>query len=253
MSLKIHKLFQRALEKYKKEGIIPLLSSGFRYTYKQGIRKYLPPVSYPIIQDVEIYIPDKRLRVLDKIVLGEDFHFDKNHKKSNVSLIQKYILPGDEVVVVGGGRGITSVNAARQVGTGGSIVVYEAAKSQISKLKETIKLNDVEHVVSIRHAVVGEALSTLDSIQNAPTLSAEDLPECDVLEMDCEGGEIHILDNLGINPECIIVETHPRQNADTRKIGRILKTMGFEIVESKPDRNSGDVIVGKISREETET
>jgi hypothetical protein len=67
----------------------------------------------------------------------------------------------------------------------------------------------------------------------------------DILEMDCEGSEISILERLTHTPSWIVVETHPNLGADTDVVLSLLEQIGHTVVESVPDPVDGDVVVSK--------
>ena len=59
----------------------------------------------------------------------------------------------------------------------------------------------------------------------------EELPSCDVLELDCEGSEIDILRRMVITPRVIIVEIHPWLFKEPAEwVVENLITQGYEIV-----------------------
>jgi hypothetical protein len=45
---------------------------------------------------------------------------------------------------------------------------------------------------------------------NSALVHPKYLPECDYLELDCEGSEKSILEKMRINPKFIVVEVHPK-------------------------------------------
>jgi len=237
-------LIKRAKYKYEEDGLKSFVIASLRHVYKLYIRNYIPKRDYLIKQNIKIYDPDYRF--LDEYIMGSDFIIPDNHKQSNVLLVRKQINDGDDVITVGGGRGITSINAALEVGPSGSVTIYEPSKSQINELKQNSILNEVDNIITTRHAFVGEVIIDVDDVETARGISPEDLPECDVLELDCEGAEKEILEGLKTRPNTIIVETHPRQGTATEKISRILKQSGYSIIDKEKDRHCGDILVGSL-------
>ena len=57
----------------------------------------------------------------------------------------------------------------------------------------------------------------------------EGLPECDLLELDCEGAEVEILTRMKIQPRTILVETHGAQGAPTALSRRVLEDRGYDV------------------------
>lgn len=147
-----------------------------------------------------------------------------------ISALQNHVAPGDSVVIVGGGLGVSSVVAARCTGPTGSVLVFEGSKEYISRVRETADLNDVSEVVRVEHAVVGEAIRLRGEQGEADVVSPSDLPECEVLELDCEGVELDILDALPFRPRVIIVESHGFLGAPTDEVRSMLENQSYRIV-----------------------
>lgn len=80
---------------------------------------------------------------------------DNRREGGLVQLHKDYTNQGENVAIVGGGVGVSSIVAAQQVGEEGSVTVYEGAKSQFHALTETISFNDMERIVTPRQAAVG--------------------------------------------------------------------------------------------------
>jgi hypothetical protein len=135
------------------------------------------------------------------------------------------VSSGDSVVIVGGGLGVTAVIAGRQAGPEGDVTVYEGAENMVEHIEETIEINNPPCPIRVEHGIVGAA-HRLDGLSgDAAIVPSENLPECDVLEMDCEGAEEEILSDLAIRPKHIIVETHGNET----QIRNELTTIGYEI------------------------
>lgn len=137
---------------------------------------------------------------------------------------------GDEVVIVGGGYGVTAVRAAQIVGEAGHVTVYEGGEEQVEVVNETIDVNGVTSLCETSHAIVGEEKVLYGDSGGADRISPDELPDCDVLEMDCEGSELQILENMDIRPETLIIELHPGQYTDDI-YGPIdnVREMGYEL------------------------
>lgn len=237
-------LFTKAFEKYQKEGLTALTYASARYVYQDTIRPHLSCQQYPNIQGVLVYSPKRCKKRLDNI-FSVDRSWPKNHKQPNCDFIRKYVDKADTVIIVGGGYGISSVVAATQVGETGEVLIYEGAKDMISDLFKTLSHNGVAKQTTVNHAIVGQAEDLKSSAGEAKKIQADDLPSCDLLEMDCEGAELSIIPRLSKNVSTIIVETHPRKGAPTSAVETALNEKGWQIIESTPDRNSGDVLVAK--------
>ncbi len=118
---------------------------------------------------------------------------------------------GDDVVIVGGGFGVSAVRAARESETG-CVTVFEASDSQAALVRETLALNGVPTEWSVLEQAVGS--NVFEPYGDASVSAVEQilpsaLPECDTLELDCEGSELSILKGLTARPSALVVEIHP--------------------------------------------
>lgn len=207
------------------EGFIPLIRKGIPFVHENYVSPYLP-------RTVVRYngVPVKAARVFDTSLpwrKGQRPQFESGL----ISAISRHVSPGDDVVIVGGGWGVTAVAAAKKIGSSGSVTVFEGAKREVNRVEETVSLNSVSDIVEINHAIVGPEVH-LKSASGAPDhISPDKLPPCDVLELDCEGSENEILQNLSTYPEHIFVETHGIYGSPTNKVRNTLKKLDYEILQ----------------------
>jgi len=143
--------------------------------------------------------------------------------------INRVVKPGHRVTVIGGGHGITAIAAALRTGPSGAVTCYEAGRGHARAIRRAARRNAVHDRLTVKHAVVGKAVDVWGTGSPAPVFSATSLPECDVLEMDCEGSERLILDEMTIRPPAILVETHGHLGAPTDSIGERLIKMGYDV------------------------
>lgn len=124
---------------------------------------------------------------------------------------EQFIESGDTVVIIGGGRGVTAVSAANKTGEEGEVIVYEASEKYASLIQDVIDLNNVSSICDVRRAVVSDAINVFgsDGSAGADVVYPTDIPDCDVIEMDCEGAEFDIIREMKIRPRAAIVEVHP--------------------------------------------
>lgn len=147
-----------------------------------------------------------------------------------VSAMENKLKEGDDVVIVGGGWGVTAVLASNMVGECGNITVFEGAKESVEKIEETVRMNDTYDNIKVNHCVVGEAVSLRGELGDAQRLKPADLPNCDVLELDCEGSEIEILRNMDFRPRIILIESHGIHNAPSTEVAEILRENSYSIL-----------------------
>lgn len=154
-----------------------------------------------------------------------------DYERSLIAGIRSWVAPGDTVVVVGGGRGVSSVVAARRTGPEGSVNTYEGSAERCELATETVNLNEVDDVVEVNHDIVGEAVSLANASEGATTLPPGELPACDVLVLDCEGAEMEILEQLDQRPRVLIIETHAFLDSPEEDVRATLDDLGYEVVD----------------------
>lgn len=158
--------------------------------------------------------------------------FDKTDRRPEyeealVAAIRDKVTVGDDVHVIGGGKGVSSVVCWRQSAADGSVTTYEADAERVKTLRETFQINEAP--IDVKHAIVGEAGRISGDVGDARLIPASELDSCDVLVLDCEGAEQEIIDNIDFQPRTIIVETHGVFDAPTDETIELLQENGFEI------------------------
>lgn len=158
------------------------------------------------------------------------------HKSGMVEQIDATVQPGDEVVEIGSGFGVLTVRSARAATRSGRVYGYEAAKDRIEQGRETLRLNDVDGFASIEHAIVGAAGDVFGEPADADRIAVENLPPCDVLVTDCDGGERHILSALtrSTAPRGVVIESHGMHGASTEWVLNRLEELGLSIKSTTP-------------------
>lgn len=198
------------------------------YGHKHYLRRLMPRVG-PVLHAGTASTIDWRLfdKQLPPQFRPPDVCDIPDYEEKLVKALGRTVRPGDRIVVVGGGNGTTAVVAARLTGPTGQVICYEASSGQLPVIRETFRRNDVR--VDLRFAAVGEAIGVYGNEQPAPVLAPEDLPACDILEMDCEGAERIILDRMTIEPRAIAVETHRVYGAPKEQVRDQLERRGYRV------------------------
>lgn len=152
-------------------------------------------------------------------------------ESASVEGLKRVVRRGDTVVVVGGGTGVTAVIAARlSAGLDGSVTCFEGAKDRVRYVREAAELNSVDNL-QVVHAVVGATSHLFGDADGCRLTDPKDLPNCQVLEMDCEGAEISILRQMVIRPRAVVVETHGLFGAATMSVREALEDLGYRVVD----------------------
>lgn len=144
--------------------------------------------------------------------------------------IRGTVESNDTVVVVGGGRGVSSVVAARQAAPDGHVTTYEGGAERLGIARETAVLSRVADSVSIEHSIVGSGIDVVGDGSDAVLIEPDDLLECDVLVLDCEGAELEILESLDQRPRTMIVETHAFLDSPESAVRNKLDNLGYTVV-----------------------
>lgn len=186
-------------------------------------------------------VPVRSGRLLDATDVKPDY------EESLLAAMRSRIEHGDDIVVVGGGRGVSTVVARRLAADEGSVTVYEGATSQLELVRETLALNQIDDV-TVNHAVVGDPQALWDDEGEADRVKPVELPACDLLVLDCEGSEVGILEAVDL-PETVIVETHGVFDAPTDETWELLEGRGMSVVTDRTEIKNEDVHVLTAVRE----
>lgn len=206
--------------------------TAIQWLYDTLIRKYLP-------KKISVYntVPVRDHRLLD---INKKDTVPK-YEEPLIDAIRLHVNDEQDIVLVGGGWGVSSVIAARW--TSENVTVYEGSEKQIRRAKETIRLNNVDEKVQIKHAVVANDISTWGDVGDAEYVNPTDIGTCNVLVLDCEGAEEEILQDMNINPETIIVETHEHFDVPKEHIEEILQKRGYQVMDCAVEDESKGVYV----------
>lgn len=207
------KAYNKAIE----DGFLSLITVIPVYIYANYIRSYL--LTHTIIITYNGVESPHRVSVLDRIIPKYTRQSDTpDYESVEIDAIRTYCREGDKVVIIGAGRGITPTIAANSVGEEGEILAYEASADRILQARRTIQHNSVSERVGIHHKIIAKAEDVAGKIGSASTLSPDKLPNCDYLEIDCEGAEEIILEEMTISPRIISVETHEKKGFRTQRL-----------------------------------
>lgn len=234
----IHRLLRRTRGGGSQEGFYSVIAKRIRSSYRKAGRLYQRMLrgKMPVVGHVKRSgVPTgEKIRLGDKQLPSAFVPYQTEipgYEEGLIDGLHRHVRSGDRVVVVGGGVGVTSVIAAKEVGNGGSVSVYEASTEMTSLIRRTLELNGVRDRVDVHHAVVAESTSVRgNNAEEVPThVAPEDLPECEVMELDCEGAEIPILTGMQVQPRSILVESHGIFGAPTAQVKEILGERGYSI------------------------
>lgn len=221
MNFNIVKKAKRAIDD---GGISLLLKRGVNFSYRK-----ISPILPQIYREYNgVMVPSHKF--LGGFVPFVDTQHKPNYEEGIVNSLEENVQEGDRVTILGGGNGVSAVKASQLSGESGNVKVYEASKEQISCTRKTFKKNNIENV-ELNHGLVGSKVNAWGSTEGARKISPHELEACDVLEMDIEGSELEVLENLEIKPRILIVETHGSLGSPTEVVKEKIENLNYEIVE----------------------
>jgi hypothetical protein len=129
------------------------------FAYRRGVRPWLPGET---VRCAGIPICYDRRRG-DSMVpaswtdQSEQLTDQPDYEATLIAGLNETIRPGDSVVVVGGGFGVTAVIAALRTGPSGMVQCFEGSRKHVSFVQQTATRNGVTNL-TVRHAVVAKAI-----------------------------------------------------------------------------------------------
>lgn len=236
------KFLRRAVAITSEDGIGTLAKKVIPYSYQQ-LWPHLPTGSEIRKNKIK---SSKHRRLTDGFLPSYVTKYvptdDPTYEEQYIDCIRRYIDSGEQVVMIGGGDGISTVAVARQVGPAGAVSVFEGGGVSVDRTRKTTYINDVADRVTVTHAIVAEDYHLRTAADGAEYVSPSELPECDTICIDADGAELPILRALAIQPFRLVVEHHavPGENQLTVEyqpdtVRKLLKEHGYEIVEEIAD------------------
>jgi len=219
----------RAKRVLREGGPAEVVRRGVPFVYEEFVRPWLPKDKRVVtFNGVQAQTGD--VCAADRFVPWFEvpwYHSDvADYEEPLMTALRGTVSVGDDVVIVGGGWGVTAVVAAQLVGETGHVTVFEGSEQRVKDLYGTLDLNGVVDHVTVHHAIVGDPVALAGAPSGAERVSPGDLPECDVLEMDCEGSEVDVLSRLVSSPRAIVVETHRNEDEVRSELGQL----GYRVV-----------------------
>lgn len=192
---------------------------AFQPLYNRFIRPRLPKTKYRICAGIAVQ---------DKALLDLGPRHYPEYKAGLLEGIRETVDDGDTVVIVGGGRGVSTIHCARAGAD--EVIALEAAASMIETAEQTLSENYVPEGCSVefKHALVGEAVEVYGAYDDAEFVAPNELPECDVLVMDCEGAERSILAGVEGVDAAVVIEGHPERGVDPDLVRDELRRIGIQ-------------------------
>ncbi len=205
---------------FREGGISLLLQRTFNYLHNRG-RRHLPKKKF-----TKSHLPYEGR-------LG-DYHNSKQPverddiKWQARQSVFRYVDSEDKCVCIGGGEGLTAAHMAEK---GSYVVIAEPAEQMMEKINSTMKLSEHQNYEVHPWLFYSSPEKDIwgDLHPDTEEKTGEDIPKCDVLEMDCEGSEISILRDLQIRPRVLIVEVHCKKGVNYEEVIKIVKEKDYRI------------------------
>lgn len=244
--------FKRALETYRAVGLGQFVMYGLQFVYIRTVRILLPgtrSTKYVTGLDYSDVLIDKPRKPLDW--LFPRFRLSPT-RELGLRLAHTFVTrPGDRVVIIGGGEGLTAIVAARIVGPSGRVHVYDGLTGDdnnwfgVSIILNNARVNHLNQRISAEWAFVTprDKFVDVDMYDKEgtvpPILRPKDLMECDVLEMDLNGAELEILEHMTIRPRVIIFELeapyykgyYKNPHRHPFEIFSVLEQIGYSVIK----------------------
>jgi len=226
----------RLMNIYYIGGIGAVFMEMIGFIFRNIIRPFLPTIDQDprfgdvtVSKEVALEYANSEIRLLDTVLPwtspGNRWMYEHDLSQA----IRETVSPGDTVVIIGGGIGVTAVVAAQEVAPNGSVIVYEGGEREVEWVNKTTAKNDVEDLVNVNHALVGPDINVYSNSDDAQKLSATELPPYDVLVSDCEGAERQIIKELNPEFETLLIETHGYHGSPTHEIESLLREKEYEV------------------------
>ncbi|HYE96806.1 MAG TPA: FkbM family methyltransferase [Rubricoccaceae bacterium] len=229
------RLLNRLHETFDADGARGVLRRTVRFLYRRFVRPLsgtARPVRYHGVA-VDLVVKRMDARVPAAWV-PEDLRDNPLYEAAQMRALAAHVRPGDDVVIVGGGWGVTTVEAARRAGPTGRVTTFEGAREWVGRVERAVQLAAPPAPVEVVHAVVGQPRSLFGEAGGARVVPPSALPPCDVLELDCEGAEAEVLADLSFRPRAILVETHGVFGTPTSHVRGLLHERGYVVVTDEP-------------------
>ena len=128
---------------YQYEGFLQSIRRTFGFVYEKYIRPKLPSREPKYAKLNGVLASRADAKILDNYI------GIINYEGPLIRGMNESIQKGDRVVIVGGGRGVSAVVAAKLAGPEGHVTVYEGAKSMLSHIEDTLAINNISNVEKI--------------------------------------------------------------------------------------------------------
>lgn len=192
-------------------------------------------------------------------------YYPASYEPAKSAFLRRHAARGSTVLDLGAHIGLFTVQLARSVGPTGRVISFEPAPATAAVLRQTIRYNRLEDVVTVREEALSgssgevELFDTGDECSNANSLvrtertrasirvtatTLDDLVEAErldvaVVKMDIEGSELSVLERaanlLSGQRPAMTIEVHPLElraaGRDPKDVFDLLASHGYALTE----------------------
>jgi len=196
-----------------------MISTAYRY-----VRPALPWKEV----EIEGFRFDRRFKVIDTD--------HETYESETRELMREYLRPSDELLVVGGGTGITSITASPHIQR---VTAIEPDARTRDRFIHHIDRNGVDNV-DVHLGWVGDA----DDPNRPADVAVFELVGHTAMEIDVEGNGLPIIPRIPDTVRTVFYESHPTIGVSTFDAIEGLRTQGFRIIDRCIEwPNSGNEII----------
>lgn len=246
----VAKVLSAIINVYRLVGWAGVVQRVLWRSYGATVRRFMPEVGPLFFGGIQ---GGSARRLGDKTVFAalryDPIRAIPTYEQALLTALRGHVTATDRVVIVGTGQGVTVVQAAL-LATQGQVIGFEGDPEGHAATLRTVQTNGVGDRVTVNWTIVATGEHVYGLSRGAAVLAPNQLPECDVLELDCEGAEAPILDGLIIAPRVVVVETHGCFGASTRVVREKLERRGYHVQDlgyAEPDSElscqAGDIRV----------
>src|SRR5262245_23197748 len=114
--------FKKVRDGFRAQGVSGVARRAIAYAYRRGVRPYIPPRESVYYAGIPTGFDRKWSdRVVPTSWIPDEYVDQPDYEAALVAGLNETIRPGDSVVVVGGGVGVTTIAAALRTGSSGTV------------------------------------------------------------------------------------------------------------------------------------
>jgi hypothetical protein len=174
---------------------VGLHNPEFSYRLRRWLWQYFRDVR-PGDSIVIPWHENTRLRLFFGSEFGAPVYIAGCWEPNQFAFLDRILRPGMTFLDVGANEGIFTVFAAKRASAGGRVWAFESRARELERLRYNLDLNNLDarvFPVALAGTNSQESSQTVTLLRLDDIVAAEPPARIDVLKMDVEGGELHVL------------------------------------------------------------